>query len=120
MIQKAAQCLLALYLVRQGRLSGIIKAQRNQVAEPLMRTAGIMICLDLTQHPAQVGLAQQDHLVESFPDFPNVSLGISIALRRVGRALFLFIHLPTHLPCLQQGVKSQYLLKLRIWASPWR
>ena len=52
MIQEAAQVLLALHLGRERRLGRVIKAQRNDIGNTLMRTTGIVMCLDREQRPA--------------------------------------------------------------------
>src|SRR5712671_3076541 len=56
-IQKPAQRLLALHLVGQGGLGGVIEVQRHDVADTLMWSAGVMVFLDVTQGVMQMGLA---------------------------------------------------------------
>lgn len=63
-IQKPAQCLLALQLGRQGGLDGIIEIQRNDVTDTLMWSAGVMVFFDAAQGVTQMGLAQENQLVE--------------------------------------------------------
>jgi hypothetical protein len=67
-IQKPAQHFLALYRGQQSGLSGVIKTQRDDVADTLMGSTGVMVLLDVAQGVTKVGLAQENQLVERLSD----------------------------------------------------
>ena len=82
-IQKPAQRLLALHLVGQGGLGGVIEVQRHDVADTLMWSAGVMVFLDVTQGVMQMGLAQENQLVEGLPNLAYMPLSVRITKGRM-------------------------------------
>src|SRR6266478_2879365 len=83
-IQKpAAQRLLALHLVGQGGLGRVIEVQRHDVADTLMWSAGVMVFLDVTQGVMQMGLAQENQLVEGLPNLAYMPLSVRITKGRM-------------------------------------
>ena len=56
MIQEAALCRLALDLRRKRWLGRVVKAQRNDIADSLVRAPGVVMALDRCERAAQVGL----------------------------------------------------------------
>ena len=82
-IQEPAQRLLALHVGRQGGLGGVIEIQRQDVADTLMWSAGVMVFLDAAQGVTQMGLAQENQLVEGLPDLARLPLSVRITKGRM-------------------------------------
>src|SRR5665213_305075 len=87
MIQEATQSPFAPDFRMERRFCGVIKGQWNNITDSLVRAAGVVILLDDGQRAAQMGLTQQNQIIERRTDFPYVTLGKSIALRRMRRRL---------------------------------
>ena len=94
MIQQAAEDLVAFYFGRKCRLAGVIKAQRDEIADSLMWSSCVMMFFDRAQAPAQVRLAQQYQTVEGLTNFAYVSFRVGVAERRMrGRWISRLRHL---------------------------
>ena len=79
MIQKASQRLMALYLGWQCGLDRVIKGQRDDVAEALVRATSIVVFLDLAHGVTKVGVTQENQLLQGLADFTNVPFSVRIA-----------------------------------------
>ena len=73
MIQEATQALLALDMPGERWSLRIVKAYRNNIADSLMRALGVLMVLDCFERAAQVGLTQQDQIIERFAAFSHMS-----------------------------------------------
>ncbi len=73
MIQEAAQGRLALNLGLERRFCGVIKGQWNNIADSLVWAAGVVIFLNDGERAAQVGLTQQNQIIECRTYFPYVT-----------------------------------------------
>ena len=79
MIQEATKALLALDMPGERWSLRIVNAQRNNIADSLMRALVVMMVLDCFERTAQVWFTQQHQIVERFADFSYMSLRKGIA-----------------------------------------
>ena len=85
MIQEAAEGRLAPDFRIERRLCWVIKAERNDVIDSLVRAAGVVIFLDDGERAAQVGFTHQNQIIKRLTYFPHVTLRKRIAPRRMRR-----------------------------------
>ena len=83
MIQEAAQGRLALNVRFHRRCGGVIKAQRNNITDSLVRAASIVIGLDDGERAAEVGLTEENQAIERRPEFLYMTFRERIAKRRM-------------------------------------
>jgi len=83
MIQEAAQGRLALNVRFHRRCGGVIKAQRNNITDSLMRAASIVIGLDDGERAAEVGLTEENQAIGRRPEFLYMTFRERIAKRRM-------------------------------------
>jgi hypothetical protein len=54
----------------ERRFCGVVEGQRNDITDSLVRAAGVVMVLDDGERAAQVGLTQQNQIIERRTYFP--------------------------------------------------
>jgi hypothetical protein len=79
MVEESTQHCVTTHRCQRRRLIGILKAQRDTIAKPLMGSVLIVMMFDLPENVPKMLSSQENQVVQSLPAFSDEPLGVGIA-----------------------------------------
>ena len=80
-IEQAAKTGITFHVLGEGRLRWVFEIEGNPVPDALMRTAKVVVPLDLLHRVVKLIFSHEDEIVEGASRFAHKSLGKSVAPR---------------------------------------